>query len=202
VGRCHDRADTEMSGYLSKSLGLDRAYLIICYGRRIGRYSLRMGSMRLKSAVRLVASLLMCLGIGVLEALVTRPEIPTWYASLNKPSWTPPPVVFPIAWTALYILMAVSFWRLWETEPRSAARSKAMVWFLVQLALNAAWSPVFFGWHDTKTALVIIVALLIAIGATVVSASRVDRAAAWLLTPYLAWVAYATTINAGVVAMN
>ena len=158
--------------------------------------------MRLNSVVRLVVSLLMCLGVGILESLVTRPEIPTWYASLTKPFWTPPPVVFPIVWTALYILMAISFWKLWETEPRSATRSKAMVWFLVQLALNAAWSPVFFGWHDTKTALVIIVALLIAIGATIVSASRVDRVAAWLLAPYLVWVAYATTINAGVVAMN
>lgn len=164
--------------------------------------TMRRGRTRWKSVVRLVVSLLMCLGVGVLESLVTRPEIPTWYASLTKPSWTPHPVVFPIAWTALYILMAVSFWRLWETKPRSAARPKAMVWFLVQLALNAAWSPVFFGWHDTKTALVIIVALLIAIGATIVSASRVDRVAAWLLAPYFAWVAYATTINAGVVAMN
>lgn len=164
--------------------------------------TMRRGRTRWKSVVRLVVSLLMCLGVGVLESLVTRPEIPTWYASLTKPSWTPHPVVFPIAWTALYILMAVSFWRLWETKPRSAARLKAMVWFLVQLALNAAWSPVFFGWHDTKTALVIIVALLIAIGATIVSASRVDRVAAWLLAPYFAWVAYATTINAGVVAMN
>ena len=158
--------------------------------------------MRLKSAVRLAVSFLICLGVGVLESLVTRPEIPTWYASLTKPSWTPLPVVFPIVWTALYILMAVSFWRLWETEPRSTARSKAMVWFLVQLALNAAWSPVFFGWHETKIALVIIVALLIAIGATIFSALRVDRIAAWLLAPYLAWVAYATTINAGVVALN
>jgi translocator protein len=61
---------------------------------------------------------------------------------------------------------------------------------------------VFFGWHDTKTALVIIVSLLIAIGATIFSASRVDRVAAWLLAPYIAWVTYATTINAGVVAMN
>ena len=160
------------------------------------------GRMSLKSVVRLVVSLLMCLGVGILESLVTRPEIPTWYASLTKPSWTPPPVVFPIAWTALYILMAISFWKLWETELRSAARLKAMVWFLVQLALNAAWSPVFFSWHDTKTALVLIVALLIAIGATIVSASRVDRVATWLLAPYLVWVAYATTINAGVVAMN
>jgi tryptophan-rich sensory protein len=158
--------------------------------------------MRLKPVLRLAVSLSMCLGVGVLESLVTRPEIPVWYASLAKPSWTPPPLVFPIVWTALYILMAVSFWKLWETEPRSAARSKAMVWFLVQLALNAAWSPVFFVWHDPMAALVIIVALLGAIGAAIVSAARVDRLAAWLLAPYLAWVAYATTLNAGVVAMN
>jgi tryptophan-rich sensory protein len=77
-----------------------------------------------------------------------------------------------------------------------------MIWFLIQLALNALWSPVFFGWHGTRTALVIIVALLIAIAATMLTASRVDRLAAWLLAPYLLWVAYATTINIGVVAMN
>jgi benzodiazapine receptor len=157
--------------------------------------------MRSRSVVRLALSMTMCLGVGIVESFVTRPEMPTWYAALNKPSWTPPPLVFPIAWTALYILMAVSFWRLWE-EPRSAARSSAMVWFLAQLGLNAAWSPIFFGWHGTQTALVIIVALLIAIGITITLASRVDRVAAYLLVPYFAWVAYATTINAGVVALN
>jgi benzodiazapine receptor len=157
--------------------------------------------MRLRSVVRLALSMTVCLGVGIVESFVTRPEIPTWYAGLIKPSWTPPPLVFPIAWTALYLLMAVSFWRLWE-EPRSAARSSAMVWFLSQLGLNAAWSPIFFGWHRTQTALVIIVALLIAIGITIILASRVDRLAAYLLVPYFAWVAYATTINAGVVALN
>ena len=129
----------------------------------------------MKSITRLAVSLSMCLGIGVLESLVTRPEIPTWYVSLAKPSWTPIPLVFPIAWTALYILMAVSFWRLWEVSPRSGARTKAMIWFLIQLALNAAWSPVFFGAHEIKAALIVILALLIAIGATIVYASRVDR---------------------------
>lgn len=98
--------------------------------------------------------------------------------------------------------MAVSFWRLWDLETRSAARTTAMIWLLIQLALNALWSPVFFGWHGTRTALVIIIALLIAIAATMITASRVERLAAWLLAPYLLWVAYATTINIGVVAMN
>ncbi|SDT60385.1 TspO/MBR family protein [Bradyrhizobium canariense] len=158
--------------------------------------------MKLKSIVRLALSLLLCLAVGVLGALVTMPEIPAWYAGIGKPSWTPPPPVFPIAWTMLYILMAISFWRLWNIEARSAARTKAMIWFLVQLALNALWPPVFFGWHSTSAALVVIIALLATIAATMIAAARVDRAAAWILAPYLLWVAYATTINIGVVAMN
>jgi benzodiazapine receptor len=156
----------------------------------------------MKSITRLALSLLMCLSVGILEGLVTRPEIPTWYARLIKPSWTPAPLVFPIAWTVLYILMAVSFWRLWDLATRSAARTKAMIWFWIQLALNALWSPAFFGWHGIRTALVIIIGLFVAIAATMVTASRVERLAAWLLAPYLLWVAYATTINIGVVAMN
>ncbi len=155
-----------------------------------------------KSAGRLALCLLLCLGVGILESYVTRPEIPVWYAALAKPWWTPPPVVFPIAWTVLYILMAVSLWRLWDRAAPSAPRASAITRFLIQLALNAAWSPVFFGWHGTRTALVIIIGLLIAIVMTMIAASRADKSAAWLLAPYLAWVAYATTLNAGVVAMN
>jgi benzodiazapine receptor len=158
--------------------------------------------MRLKSLVRLALSLLLCLGVGLLESQVTQPEIPTWYAHLGKPSWTPPPLAFPIAWTILYILMAISLWRLWDLEARSAARTRAMIWFLVQLALNALWSPVFFGLHNTGAALVIIIALLAAIAATMIATARVDRLAASLLAPYLLWVSYATTINIGVVQMN
>lgn len=155
-----------------------------------------------KSAGRLVFCLLLCLGVGILESFVTRPEIPVWYAALAKPWWTPPPVVFPIAWTLLYILMAVSLWRLWDRAAPSAARASAITWFFIQLALNGAWSPVFFGWHGIRTALVIIIGLLSAIVMTMIAASRADKSAAWLLAPYLLWVAYATTLNAGVVAMN
>jgi translocator protein len=158
--------------------------------------------MRLKSIIRLLLSLVLCLGVGIIEGLVTRPEIAVWYAGLVKPSWTPPPLVFPIAWTLLYLLMAVSFWRLWSSETRIRERTQAMMLFLIQLALNALWSPVFFGFHGTRAALVVIMALLVAIAATMRAAFRVDRLAAWLLVPYLLWVAYATTINIGVVAMN
>lgn len=158
--------------------------------------------MTLKSTGRLLLCLLLCLGVGILKSVVTRPEIPTWYAELDKPVWTPPPIVFPIVWTVLYILMAISLWRLWDRVVPSSARATAIGWFLTQLVLNAAWSPVFFGWHQVGWALVIIVSLLIAIAITMITASRVDRSAAWLLLPYLVWVGYATTLNAGVMAMN
>lgn len=158
--------------------------------------------MTMKSAGRLVLCLLLCVGIGILGSFVTRPEIPAWYATLTKPWWTPPPAVFPVVWTLLYFLMAISLWRLWDRAAPSAARASAITWFLIQLALNAAWSPVFFGLHGIRTALVIIICLLIAIVMTMLAASRVDKIATWLLAPYLVWIAYATTINAGVVALN
>lgn len=158
--------------------------------------------MTLKSAGRLLGCLLLCLGVGFIESVYTRPEIPTWYAGLTKPFWTPPPIAFPIVWTALYILMAIALWRLWDRADPSKARRQAIGLFLVQLALNAIWSPVFFGWHEIRTALVIILLLLLSIAATIAASLRADRAAAWLLMPYVVWVAYATTINAGVVALN
>lgn len=86
---------------------------------------------------------------------------------------------------------------IWKQTP-----PPAMALFLVQLALNGLWSPVFFGLHGTRTALAVIIAWLIAIAATMMAALRADRLTAWLLAPYLLWVAFAITINMGVVAMN
>jgi tryptophan-rich sensory protein len=156
----------------------------------------------MKSVGRLVLCLLLCVGVGIIGSVVTGPEIPVWYAGLSKPPWTPPSVAFPVAWSILYFLMALSLWRLWDRAPVSPTRTTAIRLFVVQLALNAAWSPVFFGWHGIRAALVIIIVLLIAIAATLIAAFRADRPAGWLLVPYLAWVAFATTLNAGIVALN
>lgn len=158
--------------------------------------------MQFRTTTRLAACLVLCVGIGAVQGIVTRPEIGGWYATLAKPSWTPPSFLFPIVWTALYILMALALWRLWEKAAPSSARNWAIVLFLVQLALNAAWSPLFFGAHATRAALIDIVLLLAAIALTMVVSVRVDRIAAWLLAPYLAWVAYAATLNGGIVWMN
>lgn len=157
--------------------------------------------MKLHSTLRLIACLALCLGVGFVGSLMTQSEIPTWYAGLAKPSWTPPPIVFPIVWTTLYIMMAVSLWRLWES-PSALPRRRALIWFLIQLALNAIWTPLFFGAHAVLTALIVLVLMICAVCATILHAMRVDRLAAWLLVPYLCWIAYASTLNAGVLFLN
>ena len=156
----------------------------------------------LRSIGRLVLCLVLCMGIGALAGVVTMPEIDTWYAGLAKPSWTPPRIAFPIVWTVLYVLIAVALWRLWDRTVSSPERRDALAFFFVQLALNAAWSPVFFGLHAITVALAIIIALVVTILGAIVTGGRVDRVVPWLLLPYFAWVAYATTLNAGILAMN
>jgi tryptophan-rich sensory protein len=146
--------------------------------------------------------LVLCLGVGFTAGRVTYPEIATWYAALAKPGWTPPNWAFPVVWNLLYAMMGVSLWLLWDRAAEVAQRRTAIVLFFVQLALNAAWSPTFFFLHNTRAALGIIVLMAIAIAATIITARRVQSTAALLLVPYLAWVLYASTLNAGIVALN
>lgn len=115
----------------------------------------------------------------------------SWYAGLNKPSWNPPPWIFGPAWTLLYTLMAVAAWLVWKR----AGFTRPLALYFVQLALNAAWTPIFFGAHELGWALIEIVAMWIAIALTLISFFRVNRAAGWLLAPYLAWVTFATALN-------
>jgi translocator protein len=100
------------------------------------------------------------------------------------------------------VMMAVAFWRLWGRVTPSDTRRRAIIFFTIQLVLNAIWSPVFFGWHGVWTGLAIIILMAVFIAATILSAVKIDRLAAALLVPYLCWVLYAGTINAGVVVLN
>lgn len=124
-----------------------------------------------------------------------------WYRRLRKPPFQPPPRLFAPVWTVLYGLIALSGWRVW-TAPSGAARSRALGWWGVQLGLNAAWSWLFFGRRQPRRALVDNVALLGSIGAYVAATREVDRPAAWLVAPYLAWVGFANVLNGEVVRRN
>lgn len=121
-----------------------------------------------------------------------------WYAALAKPPGTPPDIVFPIVWTLLYIAMVVAAALVY----RAAGAGRALGWFGVQLGLNAAWSPVVFGAHWPAPGLLVIVALWLALAATVRAFHAVRPVAAWLLAPYLVWVAYAAYLNAGLLILN
>jgi tryptophan-rich sensory protein len=123
-----------------------------------------------------------------------------WYDALEKPWFVPPDWVFGPVWTTLYILIAIAGYRLWKAE-RGAPRTAALRWWTVQLLLNGAWSPIFFGAKRPSAALVVIVLMLAAIAALIATSRKVDRAAAWMLVPYLAWVTLATLLNAEIVRL-
>jgi len=130
-------------------------------------------------------------GAGFIGMLFAPDE---WYEALNKPTWTPPNWVFGPVWTTLYAMMAVAAWLVWQ-HGGFVGQRRALTWFVIQLALNAAWTPLFFGLHHLGVALVGIVLLWGAIVMTALAFYRVSCVAAWLLVPYLAWVSFAAVLN-------
>ena len=147
----------------------------------------------------LAGMIALCLFGGMLSGLATPPG--AWYASLQKPSWQPPPWIFGPVWTVLYLMIGVSGWLLWSRRSAPGGRV-AIAMFLGQLGLNFAWTPVFFGLHAMGAAFAVITVLWVAILATVVAAWRLRRAASLLLLPYLAWVGFAAVLNLTLWGMN
>lgn len=121
-----------------------------------------------------------------------------WYATLAKPSWNPPAWIFGPVWTTLYLMMAVAAWLVWKRD----GWRKAIWFYFVQLALNAAWTPVFFAMHEIGWALVEIILLWFAILITLRAFLPVSKPAAVLLLPYLAWVSFAAFLNFTLWRMN
>jgi translocator protein len=135
--------------------------------------------------------LLLCFAAASLGRLFGPDE---WYRALEKPAWNPPGWIFGPVWTVLYTMMAVSAWLVWRQGSWGKHRTPLFI-FLVQLSLNALWTPLFFGLHRPGVAFAEIVMLWLAIAVTLAAFSRVSRAAAWLLVPYLAWVSFAAVLN-------
>lgn len=124
-----------------------------------------------------------------------------WYAALNKPTWNPPSWIFGPVWSTLYLMMAVAAWLVWQ-RGGIAAQRRALGLFLTQLALNALWTPLFFGLRQPGLAFAEILLLWLAILATLLAFRRVNRVAAWLLVPYLAWVSFAAVLNGTLWRLN
>jgi tryptophan-rich sensory protein len=152
-------------------------------------------------ALGLIAFLVLVFAVYGASVSVTQPAIDGWYAELAKPGFTPPNVAFPIAWTAIFALMALAGWQAWRRSTPGEF-GWPLACFLVQLVLNFAWSALFFGEGQVFLALVDVVALILAILATTTAFWQISRAAGLMLLPYLAWVCFATVLNAEILRLN
>jgi tryptophan-rich sensory protein len=153
--------------------------------------------------LRIAVVLMTCLVVGYLSGMVTRESITTWYPTLNKPFFNPPNWVFAPVWTVLYIMMGIAgglVWNKQETDEKNV--TTAFKYFIIQLALNAIWSLIFFNLHNPLLALIEIVLLWLMIYETYNQFKKIDSRAGMLLLPYLAWVSFATILNGAVWWLN
>jgi len=151
---------------------------------------------------KIILSIVVVEILGGLGGYLTASSIGSWYAALERPPGTPPNAVFGPVWTVLYALMGIAFALIWHRVPAGPEKRVAIILFFIQLALNLAWTPVFFGAHQLAAALMVITLLILAIVITIVRFRPLDRVAAGLLVPYLLWVCYATYLNAGFMVLN
>ncbi len=139
--------------------------------------------------------------VAGISGACTASAIPTWYATLAKPSFNPPNFVFAPVWTLLYFLMALAAWLVWK-RPSSASRARALRLFWIQLALNFTWSFLFFGGKRIGLAFFEVCALWLAILFTTVAFFRHTKPAGWMFVPYLAWVTFASILNLAIWHLN
>ncbi len=155
----------------------------------------------LRKTLFLILFIVIAEAVGVAGALITYDAIPSWYATLTLPPFAPPNWLFGPVWTFLYTLMGIAAFFVWDS-PAGEKRSRALKAYWFQLALNAIWTPAFFGLKSPELGLIVIVLLLAAILVAIRNFARVHWSLALLLLPYLLWVAFATTLNAGIVLLN
>lgn len=147
----------------------------------------------------LTGFIILALLVGVSGNFFTEPNIPTWYAALAKPAFSPPNWLFAPVWTTLYVVMAIAAWRVWRI---TGLKSPELGLWGAQLALNWLWTPLFFGAHLLLAALAEMALLWLAILLTLILFWRKDRIAGLLFAPYLAWVSFAFALNFAIWRLN
>ena len=155
--------------------------------------------MRSRGWLGLIGFIVLCNGVGFASAMVANE--PSFYLTLVRPSWAPPPWLFGPVWTALYTMMGIATW-LVNRRARGPERGRAIGAFAAQLAINAAWTPVFFGLHLVGAAVFVIAAVLVAVVVMLLEYRRHSSAAAWLTAPLAAWVSFATALNVAIWSLN
>ncbi|MFZ1291253.1 MAG: TspO/MBR family protein [Melioribacteraceae bacterium] len=157
--------------------------------------------MKISHIIKLIISILLPLSVGAIAGMFTSQAVPIWYASLNRPSFSPPNWVFGPVWTTLYILLGISFFLIWKEEA-SKERDLAIKVFSIQMLLNFAWSFLFFYFNLIGAALIEIILLWISIASMIYLFHKIKPVAAYMNIPYLLWVSFATILNAGYYFLN
>lgn len=152
--------------------------------------------------IRFVAAVILCELVGLAATPITIKAIPTWYAALEKPFFSPPNWVFGPVWTTLYFLMGVAIFTIWEKGIKKKQVRAAVNIFTVQLLFNFLWSLIFFGLKSPIIAFVDIAALLVALVVTIKRFYKISPLASYLLIPYLLWVSFASLLNLAVAVLN
>lgn len=161
-----------------------------------------------RDALALAIAVLLPLMVGALGAIATSEAVPTWYAGLTKPGWSPPPWLFAPVWTVLYVAMGVASWLVWRAGAdgvrarHAAAVRSGLLLYAAQLLANAAWSPIFFGLKRPDLAFLVIVVMWVLIVLTTWRFLRISRMAGLLLVPYAAWVTFAAALNGAIWQLN
>jgi len=151
---------------------------------------------------KLLICIAACQLVGFVGSFFTRPAIPAWYAGLQKPSFAPPNWLFGPMWISLYLLMAIAAYLVWQKGLAVEGARAALVIFILQLLLNALWSPAFFGLRSPLAGAVVIALLWLAIVLTIILFWKVSRPAALLLLPYILWVTLASALNISIYLLN
>jgi tryptophan-rich sensory protein len=160
------------------------------------------GKIKLIEIVRLAISIIVCQLAGFVGSIFTTPAIPSWYASLTKPSFTPPNWIFAPVWTTLFFLMGISAFLVWRRGLNHQPIRTALTIFIVQLILNTLWSIFFFGLRSPILGFIVIAFLWIVVWLTILNFFKVSKIAGLLLIPYLLWVSFAAILNIAIWRLN
>jgi len=152
--------------------------------------------------IKLAICIGVCLVTGFIGSIFTSASIPTWYTTLEKPSFNPPNWLFAPVWTILFILMGISAFLVWRVGLSEPNVKVSLVLFIIQLVLNAFWSVTFFGLRSPIAGLIVIVILWVAILLTILSSIKVSITAGILLIPYILWVSFASILNISLYILN
>jgi len=156
----------------------------------------------MKNWLKFILSIVIVELVAFIGSLATISSIPTWYATITKPSFNPPNWIFGPVWTILYLMIAVSLFLVWKSKAKTSLKKKAHTIFAIQLFLNMLWSLIFFGAHEILSALAIIVLLWIAIFLNILAFRKISKTASWLLVPYWLWVTFASFLNLAIWMLN